>query len=180
MSLFDRLLLALYTLILTVIIALSAVETAGLYPVHVFYQNLPITKAQIFGAVGVLLLAGIRLFWISIRSSEATPRSGGRHVILKEGALGQVKVSVQAIENLVIKVASQMDGVKDVKPRIFSSEKGVGVKIQASVSPDLNIPETTEQMQNLVKEKVLAVTGVTIASVEINVESIIVAKPRVE
>ena len=180
MSLFDRFLLALYTLILTVIIALSAVETAGWFPVHDYYQDLPVTMAEVFGAVVVLILVGVRLFWISIRSSGKTKVSGGRHVILAEGALGRVKVSVQAIEDLVIKVVSQMDGVKEVKPRIVSGEKGVGVKIQASVSPELNIPETAEKMQNLVKERILAVTGVTFVGVEVTVESIIVSKPRVE
>jgi len=179
MSIFDRFLLAVYSLALTVILFLVAAEAVGLAPLRRLYSNISPSQTELLCVVGVAILIGLRLFWVSFRSSEQKVQSG-RYVILSEGASGQIRVAVHAIENLVMKTASKMDGIKEVKTQIYSNDKGVGVRIEASVSPDLSIPDATEKIQTLVKERVLEVTGITVINVAVSVENIVVEKPRVE
>ena len=179
MSIFDRFLLAVYTLVATVFLLLFVAETAGLTLPEVLYDNINLTMTGLLSTVGVIILVGIRLFWISIRRSGHKVHTG-RYLVLNEGEMGQVRISVQAVENLIIKVAGKMNGVKEVKPQILTDDKGVSVKILATVSPEQRIPETTEQMQALVKEKVREVSGVALTGVQVSIENIDVAKHRVE
>jgi len=176
MGLFDRFLLTGYTLFLTVLFILWGTVMLG-WPAplsllrELFYPGRP----EVFWSLLVLLiLAGGRLFWVSLR------RSGGRYVVLAESALGQIKVSLQAVENLVEKVVFQVKGVREVKPRIFSTPEGVGIRVRASVTPEINVPEVSVEIQNLVKERVFEVTGISVSAVKVSIENITANNPRVE
>ncbi|MCL6561076.1 MAG: alkaline shock response membrane anchor protein AmaP [Firmicutes bacterium] len=172
----DRALLAVYTLFLTVLFMLFAAVMLG-WPAplsllrELFYPGRP----EVFWTLlALLVLAGARLFLVSLH------KPGGRHVVLAESALGQIRVSLQAVENLVEKVVSQINGVREVKPRIFSAPQGVGIQVRASVTPDINIPEVSVEIQNRVKERVFEVTGISVSAVKVSVENITAKKPRVE
>ena len=181
MSLFDRFLLFLYSLFFTVAILLFAAVLAGWnYPLQYIDPMLnQIGQAEIFGLLAVLALIGLRLFWASVRSSENKEKAGGRYLVLKDGAKGQVQVSVKAIEELVEKTALQMNGIREVKPSIVSTSQDISLKLKGEVTPDQNIPEVSEQLQKLITEKILEVTGVTVTKVEVSIESIGTSKPRV-
>lgn len=173
---FDRALLAVYSFFLTVLFALFAAVMLG-WPApifllrDVFYPSRP----EVFWPLMVLLiLAGGRLFWISLRK----PR--GKHVVLAESALGQIRVSLQAVENLVEKVVSQINGVREVKSRMVSVPQGIGIQVRAAVTPDVNVPEVSVEIQNRIKEQVFAVTGLSVNTVRVSIENISAQKPRVE
>jgi len=137
----------------------------------IFYPSRP----EVFWPLMVIMIiAGSRLFWASLR------KPGGRHVVLAESALGQIKVSLRAIEDLVEKVAAQIDGVREVNSRLFAVPQGVGIKIRASVTPDVNVPGISAEMQNLVKKRVFEVTGLSVNTIKVTIESISAKKPRVE
>ena len=176
MSPLDRALLAVYTLFFTFLLALfSAVILGWRAPLFLFRDPFAPNRPEIFRPViAILILTGLRLFWISL----SRPR--GRHVVLKETSLGQVKVSFQAIESLVEKVVSQFNGVRDVKPRIITVPQGVGIQVRASVTPDVNVPEVSSEIQNRIKERMQEVMGITVNTVKISIESISLNKPRVE
>ena len=176
MGAFDRALLGIYAFFITVLFSLfSAVMLGWPAPLfllrNIFYPGRP----EVFWPLMVLfILAGGRLFWISLHK----PR--GRHVVLAESALGQIRVSLQAVENLVEKVVSQINGVREVKPRMISVPQGVGIQVRASVTPDVNVPEVSVEIQNRVKERVFEVTGLSVHTVKVSVENISAQKPRVE
>lgn len=174
---FDRFLLGVYAFFITVIFVLCAAVmlgwTAPLFLLKaVFYPGQP----EVFWSVtAIALLVGLRLLWVSLSSK---PR--GRHVVLTESALGQVNVSLQAIESLVGKIVSQFNGVREVKPNIIPVQQGIGIKIRVAVTPDVNLPQLSEEIQNRVKSRVLEVTGITVNTIKIMVENISVHKARVE
>ncbi len=176
MGSFDRVILAVYTFFFTALCVIYSAAMLGWpAPVYllrdIFYPGQP----EVFWSLMVgLILVGGRLFWVSLRK----PR--GRHVVLAESTLGQIKLSLQAIENLVEKVVSQINGVREVKARIFSTPQGVGIRIRASVTPDVNVPEVSVEIQNRVKERVFEVTGISVSAVKVSIENITVQKPRVE
>ncbi|MDF9407487.1 MAG: hypothetical protein A4E52_00203 [Pelotomaculum sp. PtaB.Bin013] len=175
---FDRALLAVYTFFLTVIFVLfSAIMLGWTTPQFLLRGLFYPDRAGIFWALmAILILAGVRLFWIGVSKSDRV----GRYVVLTESALGQIRVSIQAIENLVVKVVTQVNGVREVKPRIVSVSQGVGIQIRAVVTPDINVPDVSERIQVLVKEKVFEITGITVGSVRVSIDNISAQKPRVE
>lgn len=178
MNFFDRLLLAVYTLFVTVLTGLfSAVMLGWPAPLFllrdVFYPGRP----EVFWPLmAVIILVGIRLFWVSLYR----PTQKQQHVVLSENAMGQVNVAVSAVEELVNKVAGRVTGVKEVSSKMLSSPEGVGIKIQASVSPEINVPNVSAEIQNAVKEKASEIFGLTVNNVEVHIESIAVKKQRVE
>lgn len=175
---FDRVLLVLYTLFFTALCILFAAVMLGWSTPYFLFRNLfyPGQPEVFWPLTAILVLAGIRLLWSSI----SKPDRSGRFVVLSESAMGQTRISIQAMENLAVKVVSQINGVREVKSRIVSAAQGVGIQIQAVVTPDINIPEISASIQDLVKEKVFAVTGVTVKSVAVTIKNISAQKPRVE
>jgi hypothetical protein len=177
-NIFDRLLLAVYTLFVTVLAGLfSAVMLGWPAPLFllrdVFYPGRP----EVFWPLmAVIILVGIRLFWASL----SKPQKKQQHVVLSENALGQVNVAVIAVEELVNKVTGRVPGVKEVSSQMLLSPEGVGIKIQASVSPEINVPNVSAEIQNAVKEKVSEIFGLAVNNVEVHIESITVKKQRVE
>ncbi|MFX4260970.1 alkaline shock response membrane anchor protein AmaP [Pelotomaculum propionicicum] len=178
MNPFDRFLLAVYSLFITVLFILfSAVMLGWPAPLillrDLFYPGRP----EVFWPVMVVvILIGARLFWVSLYK----PQKKSQHVVLAENALGQVNLSLSAVEDLSNKVAGKIHGVREVSSQIIEVPQGVGLKIQASVTPDINVPSASAEVQNTIKEKVFEITGLQVSSVEVHIQSISVTKPRVE
>lgn len=178
MNLFDRVLLTAYSLFMTLLFILfSAVMLGWTVPLallrDVFYPGRP----EVFWPLmAVIILIGTRLFWASIYR----PQKKSHHVVLAENALGQVNLSVSAVEDLANKVAGKIHGVKEVSSRMVGVPQGVGLKVQASVTPDINVPDASAEIQDMIKEKLFEITGLQVSSVEIHIQSISVKKPRVE
>ena len=170
MGYLDRILLAVYSLFLTAFfIAIAAVMAGWPAPLFVLRDLFYPERPELFWPiVSALILAGGRLFWVSVAGSGKRPK----HVVLAERDAGQVTMSVSAVENLVEKLASQVDGVREVKPHLFRRQQGVGVRLKVAVSPDISIPEVSREIQNRVKEKVFEVTGLDIGLVSVYVDSI--------
>lgn len=178
MSPFDRGLLVVYTFLITVFSALMLAIVSGWWqqPLFVLWQSPYIFEVQMYLSVfvGLLMLIGLRLFWVSL-----TRRQSGKAVV-HDYMLGQVRISLQAIENLVKKVVYQVHGVKDVKPRVVQTPGGMGLHIRAVVAPDISIPEVSREIQQRVQEYISQTTGITVNDIKIIVENISTTRPRVE
>lgn len=176
MTAFDRALLIVYTLFITAITLIFGSIMAGwTVPLLLFQDTLLPGRPEILWPLVVLVvLAGARLFLAGM----AGPR--GREVVIAESALGQTRISLQAIENLVTKVVSRITGVREVKSKIISVPQGIGVKVRVAVTPDINVPMVSGDIQNQVKDQVLNVTGISVNSVKVLVDNISAHRPRVE
>lgn len=178
MRLFDRALLVVYAFLLTCFFVLFSLGSLGWSVPRNLLNNLfYLSRPEYFWALmAVLVLVGLRLIWVGL----SRPAGSGSYVVLAEGAAGQVRVSIHAIENLVVKIVTGLEGVREVKPRVVSLAQGVGIRIRTVVTPDINIPATAEKIQTMVQEEVLAVTGIAVSGVKVSITNIEAKKPRVE
>lgn len=173
---FDRGLTALYSLVVSAFVVAALLELFGYLPPLDGPHALPEEYRDATAAgLGVLLLVGLRLLWASVRRGRRE-----RHAVVEDNALGQVRVALTAIENLINKVVSQVPGVREVHSRVVGDPNGVAIRIRATVTPEINIPETSKEIQQQVQDRVKAVTGITAASVRILIDNITTVKPRVE
>lgn len=171
MGWFDRTLLALYALslmALSLVVALMA-ATARTSPLDWLSVALVHPNIRLYiGMVALIyLLVSLKFFINSI-----TKRSEQDQAVIYDNALGQVRVTVPALENLVHKVTSQVRGVWEVKPRVTCRPEGVVIFVRASVTPDISIPQVSEEIQTRVKDYVTEVAGVNVANVRILVDNI--------
>ncbi|ABO49602.1 conserved hypothetical protein [Desulforamulus reducens MI-1] len=178
MSPFDRSLLIFYTLLMTIFSLLALLIVSGWWqqPLYLLWQSPYVHDLQLYLSIfiGVLLLVGLRLLWVSF-----SRRQTGKAVV-HDYTLGQVRISLTTIENLVKKVVYQIQGVKEVKPRVIQTSKGMGLHIRAIVSPDISIPEVSRQIQQRVQEYLSQTTGIVVTDIKVIVDNISSTRPRVE
>ncbi|HHY46462.1 MAG TPA: alkaline shock response membrane anchor protein AmaP [Firmicutes bacterium] len=101
----------------------------------------------------------------------AGPRRGNR-AIVRETSLGEVRISLVAIENLVRRVARQVRGVKEVDTLVEIGDDGIRASLSIMVAPDINIPEICDELQARVEQYVRDTVGVDTLKTRINVRNI--------
>lgn len=173
----DRGVLVIYSSTLTLLfLALAAFMAGWQSPVLELWNelNLPEYYEVIWALLGVYVIMGFRLLWKGIRGVQK------KQAIVHEGSLGQVRVSIPAIESLAEKVVSSVQGVKEARAKVESVPQGIAVNLKIITTPDINIPEVSEDMQRQVKESIYNVVGITVQEVRVAVESFFARKPRVE
>ncbi|MBE3590668.1 MAG: alkaline shock response membrane anchor protein AmaP, partial [Firmicutes bacterium] len=113
MGLVDRIILTIYTFALAffslaiVLLALGWDEPQSLLAAAVATQS---------GRVA-LGLAGLVFFAVSVRLLYFAFNRPNRHrAVVHEAELGEVRISLEAVENLVARVARGIKGVRDVRP----------------------------------------------------------------
>ncbi|MCL0080996.1 alkaline shock response membrane anchor protein AmaP [Peptococcaceae bacterium] len=187
MSLFDRILLAGYTLIITTLLVLISIVFIGIFWGFIYSDQIiqyfqmitgffyyPETSVLSWLGVILLVLIGFRLFYISLF------RSNKQQALVHDYALGQVHITLQTVEGLVKKAAYKVDGVREVRPRIITTSEGINIAMTITILPDISIPEVSEKIQSQVKAYILQVTGMPVNNVKVVVENIHAHTARVE
>lgn len=170
MGVLDRIILTLYTIALAIIaflMVLFAIMPPWV-PVHQWLENVLHPGGRLtVGIVGAafLIVSGRLFLMASIR------RRGGQ-AITHETELGEVRISLDAVENLVRKVARGIKGVREVRARVDQGSQGLAAEVRGTIAPDVSIPEVSEEIQSAVKSYVRRVVGVEVAEVRIHVDNI--------
>jgi uncharacterized alkaline shock family protein YloU len=174
----DRLLLFIYTLITLIasVVLLAAAfawvpEERATSAVQQLYHDMPTAYTAI--AIGLLVLViSLRFLYVTLRRGRAQAPS-----IDQRTDFGDIRISLDTVENLSLKAASRSRGVKDVKARVRVSPAGIEIDIRALVDGESSIPELSEDMQRSVKELVEEITGIPVATVTVFVANIVQAAP---
>jgi uncharacterized alkaline shock family protein YloU len=177
-KLMDRLLLFIYSLSIGVISVVAILLLSGAVP----YELTSVQEQRLFWAgiivAAVLFLLSIRFFYISVRRDRSNLNS-----IDQRTEFGDIQISVETIENLCLKAASRVRGVKDLKSRIKVSQSGLDIAIRAVVDGEESIPTLTTEVQKQVHDFVEDTTGIPVSSVSVYIANVVQApsfKSRVE
>ena len=109
----------------------------------------------------VLGITGIILIFISVMVVQITMGKIKREkTIAFENPDGQVTISLTAIEDFIKRALKLLPEVKELKPNVRASKKGIAIVNRVVLFSDINIPETTEKIQNIVKTRVQDMLGV--------------------
>ena len=76
-----------------------------------------------------------------------------------DNPLGRVTISLSAIEDMIRRLVVHTPQVKEIRPDITSTKKGLKVDIRLVLRSDVNIPEMTADLQDIIKRKVQDVIG---------------------
>lgn len=171
MGIVDRIVLSIYTFSLAIISGLMILVAAfpkWLQPQLWIEEILRQTRGQV-----LIGLIGTAFFAVSVRLIVfAFTRQGGGQPVVYETAVGEVRISLDAVENLVKKTARSIKGVRDVKAVITHDKDGLHAELVSTISPDVSIPEVSEEIQTTVRQYVKRVVGVEMAEVRLEVENI--------
>jgi uncharacterized alkaline shock family protein YloU len=181
----DRLLLFLLSLTLiggTAILLLATFGAIGFeaslqFLNKVYYDTQ--TAVPFIVVCTLILLISVRMLYIAVRPGRVNLPS-----IDQRTDFGDIRISVETVENLALKAAQLSRGVKDLKTRVSVGPSGLEVIIRTLVDGERSIPSLTEEIQSTVKTHIEEVTGIPVATVSVYVANVIqtnhAIKSRVE
>jgi uncharacterized alkaline shock family protein YloU len=120
----------------------------------------------------VLLLISVRLFYIAVRSGKGNVPS-----IDQRTEFGDIRISMETVENLALKAAQRTRGVRDLKSRVKVSNAGLEIEVRTIVDGETSIPLITEEIQQSIKGHVEEITGIPVAFVSVFVANVVQASP---
>ncbi len=161
MRLVTQLALLFYTVVIFSLVCFSAGLVVHLIPVEyvtlisqVIYDDKQLRL--IVGLIAVLIFFMNIFFNRVIAGKEFREKN-----IAFDNPSGRVTVSLNAMEDLIRRVVCRMGEVKDVRAaRITAGKRGLEVRINLALHGDVNIPETTAQLQETVKRRILDTIGI--------------------
>ena len=95
-----------------------------------------------------------------------------RRSIVRNTALGDIRISAQTIMDLVDKAAKGIEGIKNVDVRLHEVEP-LKVEIGLQLLPDYHIPHLTESVQIEIKNYLEHTVGVEIDVINVLVKGVI-------
>lgn len=103
----------------------------------------------------------------------------------KSSELGEIRISMETLENMASKTALKVNGVKDLKVRIRPEENATVTGIvKIFVDGETPIPKISEEIQQSIKHHIEEIAGIEVGHVHIIVSNIgqsnHVKKARVE
>lgn len=176
---FDRVILAIYTISLGIVsLGLVAVGLGWHAPLEAVRTSSYTAAGRIeIGFVGlVLLIVSVRLMGVGFIGSTR------RRSIVHQMNLGDVRISLHAIEGMIQRLVRNISGVREAKALIESTDGGISVRVRATVGPEVTITELTETIQDAIREQVRRVVGIEVRKVRLDVDHITpeVRRGRVE
>ncbi len=166
---FDRVILALYTISLGIAsIALILIAAGWRVPLE-FLRTSAFTAG---GRVGIALV-GLVLLVVSVRlTGVGIAGSPRRRAIVHSLSMGDVRVSVHAIEGMVQRLVRNVAGVRDAKALIENWEEGLSVRVRATVGPETPIADLAATIQDAVQTQVQRVVGINVVRVRVEIDHI--------
>ncbi len=149
-----------YTLILVLLGACLILVAFNLIPKEQLTNaiNLVYVKPNlrlVTGFTGLLLIA-ISLLIIQIAISKMEREK----TIAFDNPDGQVTVSLSAIEDFMKRMSRQVPEIKELKPKVIATKKGIVVDAKVTLYSEISIPNITEKIQSIVKNRVQDMLGI--------------------
>lgn len=168
MGIADRIILTLYTFLMAgfslaaVLVSMGMVAHSSLQS---FIEAIPGNWIFAISGIGMLLVS----LHLLITGIGVT---GGGSLHLSDGPAGRVSVSKNALEHYIEDLAEEIYGIHHTKVVVKLLEEGINVRVNAAIEPGINIPETTREVKNNIKESIKKVTGAEVGEIELFVKQI--------
>ena len=167
MGIISRLLLVMYAIIVTAVLAIC---------VGVYFNVIPdwqnqlawlIKRQETLAVICIMILAGICL----IHSALSTGKKNVEEILseddveLQKGKAGEVKVTILAITNVVERAALTVQGVREVKAAVNKKAGEIPIKVRLEIvlSQGYSAPEVSAKINSAIEsalQRTLQIGGV--------------------
>ena len=109
----------------------------------------------------VLALSGFLLILLSSWFAELIlGRFQREKTIAFPTASGEVTIALSAVEDLIKRMAGEIPGIRELRPDVVASKKGIIVDLRVILKSEVNIPELTERLQEITRSRIQEVLGI--------------------
>jgi len=160
MRLFTVLGLLFYTIIVCAIGTLMLAFSVRLLPFNqtVSALNNFYTDANLRLIIG---LSGILLILIAYSFTQIIlGRMQKERTIAFSNPSGRVTIALSAVEDLIKHIYIAASEIKELRPYVIATKKGIEVDLRLVLRTEANIPELTARLQEAVKSKLQEVLGI--------------------
>jgi len=128
--------------------------SAVVFQINELYSS---SNARItLGSIGALLI-----FFSLLFAQIISARREREKTIAFNNPSGQVTITLFAVEDLIRKIGQELPQIKEIRPDVIATKKkGLLVNIRLILRSELNIPEFTSQLQEIVRSKIQEILGV--------------------
>ncbi len=170
----QRLILIGYSLLVIAVIVVFSLILCGAFGIANTLELIQSIQNSTFYTIGVIAIAVV-LFIFSVAIMFLC---SGRHAvvstIIRSTEHGNIRVSLDTIDSIVLKTVKSISSVRDAKINSVNTETGLVINIRVALMNNSVIPEITSDIQSTVKEHVESMVGLMVAGVPILVDNSIV------
>lgn len=148
-----------YTIIIVVIGVSMISLAAGLintYEIAAFIHTFNIANIRLIIAFGGMLLILVSLLFSQIIFTKIKREK----TIAFQTPNGEVLVSLSAVEDLIRRTTIEMEGIKDARPDVIAGKKGIEINLRLILNDEINIPEFTARIQDIIKNRIQEMLGI--------------------
>jgi len=73
---------------------------------------------------------------------------------------GEVTIALSAVEDLIKRVTGVIPEIKELKPDVIATKKGIVVDIRVVLKSEANIPDLTSRLQEITRSKIQEILGI--------------------
>lgn len=163
MSIPDRIILTLYTILMAVVAVFLVLFSLGVISPELLSEFTTTIPGHWEYAVGgvILLLVSLRLLVAGLGGT------GVANLTVGSDKDGKIHVSQSAMQDYIAEFTNDVFGVHNTKANVKMTDNALSVRINASVEPGVNIPDTTDEIRQTIKKNVLTTIGVEVKDVEV-------------
>ena len=140
--------------IILIVFSLSLLQPQDINNLIMFIFNNPNSKISI-GLSGVLLII-ISFFFAQL----ILGRFQREKTIAFSTSSGEVTIALTAVEDLIRRLTGVIPEIKELRPDVIATKKGIIVDLRIVLRSEANIPDLTSRLQDLARAKIQEVLGV--------------------
>lgn len=113
-----------------------------------------------FSARMIIFLSGLLLILISFSFAQLIlGRFQREKTIAFATSSGEVTIALTAVEDLIKRLTGVIPEIRELRPDVKASKKGIEVDLRVILKSEANIPELTARLQDITKSKIQEVLG---------------------
>lgn len=137
-----------------ILFALGRLEPQALVDALVLMQG-TLSSRWIVGISGMLLI----LIGFSFAQAILGRFQRERTIAFNTSA-GEVTIALSAVEDLIKRIAQEIPEIRELRPTVIASKKGITVDLRVILRSEANIPDLTARLQDVTRSKMQEVLGI--------------------
>lgn len=160
MKFFTVLGIAFYATVLILIGIVLILFSVKLLPPQQIYDLLNLIQEST-NYRAIIFLSGILIILVSYSFAQLIlGRFQREKTIAFTTSSGQVTIALSAIEDLIRQLTYLFSEIKELKPDVIATKRGIIVQLRVVLKSEANLPELTARLQDITKTKIQEVLGV--------------------
>ncbi len=124
-------------------------------------SNLLVYLQDSFNTRLIVGLSGVLLILISFSFAQLILGKFQREkTIAFHTASGEVTIALSAVEDLIKRIVVFIPEIKELRPDVVASKRGIVVDLRVILRGEANLPELTGRLQEITKAKIQEVLGI--------------------